>query len=80
MDRKRIAVLGSTGSIGTQTLDIIHRSPDRFRVTALTCGQDVNRLIDQIASFSEEDTPELAVCANKKDMARIKSAFPDIRV
>ena len=80
MDRKRIAVLGSTGSIGTQTLDIIHRNPDRFRVTALTCGQNVNMLIDQIASFSEEDRPELAVCANKKDMARIKSAFPDIRV
>ena len=80
MDRKRIAVLGSTGSIGTQTLDIIHRNPDRFRVTALTCGQNVNMLIDQIASFSEEDRPELAVCANKKDMARIKSAFPDICV
>ena len=80
MTRKKISVLGSTGSIGTQTLDIIKRNPDRFRVTALTCGQNVNRLIDQIASFSEEDRPGLAVCANKKDMPLIKSAFPDIKV
>ncbi|MBR3147632.1 MAG: 1-deoxy-D-xylulose-5-phosphate reductoisomerase [Eubacterium sp.] len=80
MERKRIAVLGSTGSIGTQTLDIIHRNPDRFRVTALTCGKNVNTLIDQIASFSEEDRPELAVCADKKDTGRITGAFPGIRV
>ena len=79
MGRKKIAVLGSTGSIGTQTLDIIKRNPDRFKVTALTCGQNVNMLIDQIGSFPEEDRPKLAVCANKKDVGMIRSAFPDIK-
>ena len=80
MTRKRIAVLGSTGSIGTQTLDIIKRNPDRFKVAALTCGRNVNLLIDQIESFNEEDRPELAVCADPKDMARIRGEFPGIRV
>ena len=79
MGRKKIAVLGSTGSIGTQTLDIIKRNPDRFKVTALTCGQNVNMLIDQIGSFPEEDRPKLAGCANKKDVGMIRSAFPDIK-
>ena len=79
MGRKKIAVLGSTGSIGTQTLDIIKRNPDRFKVTALTCGQNVNMLIDQIGSFPEDDRPKLAVCANKKDVGMIKSAFPEIK-
>ena len=80
MRRKSVTVLGSTGSIGTQTIDIIRRNPDRFRVSALTCGKNVNMLIDQIESFSKEDRPRLAVCANEKDKVRIKSAFPDIEV
>ena len=79
MRRKKIAVLGSTGSIGTQTLDIIRRHPDRFSVSALTCGQNVNLLIDQIASFPEEDRPGLAVCANERDMLRVRSEFPGMR-
>ena len=80
MERKKITVLGSTGSIGTQTIDIIKRNPDKFKVSALTCGQNVNMLIDQIESFREEDRPELAVCANAKDMAKIKGEIPGIRV
>ena len=80
MERKKITVLGSTGSIGTQTIDIIKRNPERFKVSALTCGQNVNMLIDQIESFSEEDRPELAVCADPKDMAKIKSEVPGIKV
>ena len=35
-DIKRVAILGSTGSIGTQALDVIRENPDRFKVTALT--------------------------------------------
>ena len=33
---KKVAILGSTGSIGTQTLDVVRENPDRFKVTALT--------------------------------------------
>ena len=45
---KKITILGSTGSIGTQTLDVIRQNPDRFRVTALTCGANTELLKKQI--------------------------------
>ncbi len=48
---KRLAVLGSTGSIGQQTLDIVRSFPDRFKVVALACGQNINLLSKQIEEF-----------------------------
>ena len=45
--RKRIAVLGSTGSIGTQTLEVIEEYPDRFEPTLLVAGNKVDTLILQ---------------------------------
>ena len=80
MGRKKVTVLGSTGSIGTQTLDIIKRHPDRFKVSCLTCGQNVGLLMDQIASFPEDDRPKLVVCGDKKMVPEIRDAFPKIRV
>jgi 1-deoxy-D-xylulose-5-phosphate reductoisomerase len=77
--RKRVVVLGSTGSIGTSTLDVIKRFPDKFRVEALTCGRNVERLMDQIASFDEEDRPKLCVCEREKDAMLVKSNFPGIK-
>jgi 1-deoxy-D-xylulose-5-phosphate reductoisomerase len=47
----RIAVLGSTGSIGTQTLDVIGAHPDRFRAVALAAGHQVQLLQEQVARF-----------------------------
>ncbi|MEZ4330258.1 MAG: 1-deoxy-D-xylulose-5-phosphate reductoisomerase [Myxococcota bacterium] len=44
---KRVSILGSTGSIGEQTLDVVARHPDRFEVVALAAGQRVERLVDQ---------------------------------
>lgn len=49
--RRRIAVLGSTGSIGTQTLDVVRAHPDRFVVTALAAGRPSARLQAQVAEF-----------------------------
>jgi 1-deoxy-D-xylulose-5-phosphate reductoisomerase len=50
-----VAVLGSTGSIGTQALDIVRANPDRFRVVALTAGGSHRELFDaQVAEFSPE--------------------------
>ncbi|MBV8147818.1 MAG: 1-deoxy-D-xylulose-5-phosphate reductoisomerase [Candidatus Eremiobacteraeota bacterium] len=49
--RKRIAILGSTGSIGTQALDVIARHPARFEVVALAAGRNVSLLRDQAARF-----------------------------
>ena len=57
---KRVAILGSTGSIGTQALDVIARHRDRFQVVALAAGKQVEKLRDQAARF---DVPILA-CAD----------------
>ncbi len=50
--RKRIAILGSTGSIGTQALDVVARHPDRFDVVGLAAGKNVALLREQIERFS----------------------------
>ncbi|HEY8313512.1 MAG TPA: 1-deoxy-D-xylulose-5-phosphate reductoisomerase [Candidatus Baltobacteraceae bacterium] len=54
MHRKRVAILGSTGSIGTQALDVIARHPERFDVVALAAGTRVDALQAQAARFSVE--------------------------
>lgn len=51
---KRIAVLGSTGSIGTNTLEVVSRHPDRFKVTALAAGNNIQVLEEQIKAFRPE--------------------------
>lgn len=54
MSKLRIALLGSTGSIGTQTLDVCRMHPDKLQVTALACGSRVEQLAAQAAEFSVE--------------------------
>jgi 1-deoxy-D-xylulose-5-phosphate reductoisomerase len=49
--RKRVAILGSTGSIGTQALDVIGRHPDRFEVVGLAAGRNAALLADQVERF-----------------------------
>lgn len=71
MDMKRIAVLGSTGSIGTQALDIIRRCPDRFRAAALSCGKNIKLLEEQIREFS----PEAVAVADEKDAAELRKKY-----
>jgi 1-deoxy-D-xylulose-5-phosphate reductoisomerase len=65
MSRQRIAVLGSTGSVGANTLDVIARHPDRFEVFALSAGSQVDLMLRQCAQFR----PQLAVMA-QEDAAR----------
>ena len=48
---KRIAILGSTGSVGMTTLDVIGRSRDRFQAVALAAGRNINRLREQMERF-----------------------------
>jgi 1-deoxy-D-xylulose-5-phosphate reductoisomerase len=48
---QQLAILGSTGSIGTQTLDVVRRNPDRYRVAWLTTNQNVELLDEQIREF-----------------------------
>ncbi len=51
MARKRVAILGSTGSIGTQALDVIGRHPDEFEVVGLAAGRNVELLREQVLRF-----------------------------
>jgi len=48
---KRLAILGSTGSIGKQTLEVVREFPDRFEVVALACGRNIPLLKEQVAEF-----------------------------
>jgi 1-deoxy-D-xylulose-5-phosphate reductoisomerase len=61
---KGISILGSTGSVGVTTLDVVSRFPDRFRVVAMAAGQNLDLLADQVKRFKPElvsvATPELA--------------------
>ena len=71
---KNIIILGSTGSIGTQTLDVIKKHSDRFNVIALSCGNNIDLFKKQLAEFK----PRFAVCANEADMLTLAKEFKDI--
>jgi 1-deoxy-D-xylulose-5-phosphate reductoisomerase len=60
MERKRVAILGSTGSIGRQALDVIARHPERFEVAGLAAGRNVELLAQQIEQFRPRVTASAA--------------------
>ena len=60
---KKIAILGSTGSIGTQSLDVIKRFPDKFKVVSMTCGKNKELFRKQLKEFR----PLVAVTADRDD-------------
>jgi 1-deoxy-D-xylulose-5-phosphate reductoisomerase len=64
---KRLTILGSTGSIGTQTIDVIASRPDAFRVVALTGGRNVGLLAEQAAALK----PELVVVSSEADASAL---------
>ena len=49
-----VVILGSTGSIGTQALDVVRANPGRFRVRALTAGTNVALVAEQVAEFGPD--------------------------
>ncbi len=69
---KKIAILGSTGSIGTQTLDMIEQNTDRFHAAVLTCGSNMELLGQQI----EKHRPSLAVVADENDAVEMGKKYP----
>ncbi|MEA4988566.1 MAG: 1-deoxy-D-xylulose-5-phosphate reductoisomerase [Anaerovorax sp.] len=71
---KKISVLGSTGSIGTQALDVIEKNPELFQVESLTCGKNINLFREQLKKHS----PSFAVTANDEDAMTLKKEFPQI--
>ncbi len=73
---KKIALLGSTGSIGTQTLDVISRFPGEFKVEVLTAGNNIKLLAQQAKKF----LPDSVIIANKSHYLQLKEALKDIPV
>lgn len=69
---KKIAILGSTGSIGTQTLDVVARFPDRFRVVGLGAGKRAAELLEQARRFE----PSFVACAEAADVSSLRNALP----
>jgi len=69
---KKIAVLGSTGSIGTQTLDIIEQNPERFTVSVLSCGSNVELLEEQVTKHR----PAVAVVGSEADAKELAKKYP----
>lgn len=74
--RKRVAVLGSTGSIGTQTLEVIEEYPDRFEPTLLVAGQKVDTLILQAKKWR----PKMAIIANEDLYWKLKDALQPLGI
>lgn len=70
---KPISIVGSTGSIGTQTLDIVAENPDKFRVVALAAGSNVTLLADQVKAFK----PQLVSIRNESLVGELKEALAD---
>ncbi len=71
---KRISILGSTGSIGTQCLDVISGNRDRFSVAALSCSKSIELLCRQIEEFS----PAAVCVAEESDAAELSKRYSGI--
>jgi 1-deoxy-D-xylulose-5-phosphate reductoisomerase len=69
--KKRIAILGSTGSIGTQALEVIQQNPDMFEVEVLTANNNVDLLIEQAKKFQ----PNAVVIANAEKYSYVSEAL-----
>ncbi len=78
MEKKRIAVLGSTGSIGTQTLDVISRHPDLFEAEVLSAHNQFQLLIEQSIKYR----PNTVVISNDEHYSKVRDALDpyDIKV
>ena len=74
--KKQIAILGSTGSIGTQALQVIEEHPDLYEVYALTANNKVEKLIEQARKFQ----PEAVVIANEDKYQQLKDALADLPI
>jgi 1-deoxy-D-xylulose-5-phosphate reductoisomerase len=71
---KAITLLGSTGSIGTQTLDIVEHNPDKFRIVGLAAGSNVEMLAQQVRQFR----PEIVAIGNEAKLGELKDALSSL--
>ncbi len=74
--QKKIAILGSTGSIGTQALDVVSNYPDRFKATVLIAGTKVDTLVQQAIKYR----PEWAIIADPTHYLKLRSALEPLGI
>ena len=73
---KKIIILGSTGSIGRQTLEIIKKDKNKFKILLLSTDKNINLISKQIKTFKVENI----VVTNKKKYNIIKKKFKNIKI
>ena len=71
---KAISLIGSTGSIGTQTLDIVAQCPEQFRIVGLAAGRNVELLASQIRQFR----PSIVAISDETKLPQLKEAIKDV--
>ena len=71
---KAITLLGATGSIGTQTLDIVENNPDKFRIVGLAAGSNVELLAQQVRQFR----PEIVAVGNEAKLPEFKESIANL--
>ena len=76
MEKKRIAILGSTGSIGTQALQVIDEHSDLYEAYVITANNSVDKLIEQARKY----VPEAVVIANEQHYAEVRDALADLPI
>ncbi len=72
---KALSLLGSTGSIGTQTLDIVAQYPDQFRIVGMAAGRNVTLFAQQIRQFK----PQIVALQDETLLADLKAAIADVQ-
>lgn len=70
---KKISILGSTGSIGTQTLDVIRKNPEEFEAVAISANSNVKMILEQIEEFN----PKYAVMYKEEKAKELKELLPE---
>lgn len=74
--KKKIAILGSTGSIGTQSLEVIDKLNDRFEIVAISAGNNIELVSKQIQKYQ----PKMVAVKNENDAIILRSKFPNINI
>lgn len=73
---KNIAIFGSTGSIGTSTLNVVRENPDLFNIVTLVAGKNINKLIEQIEEFN----PKNVYITDKENAELLERKYPNLNV
>lgn len=73
--RKKISLLGATGSIGVQTLDILKANPDRFELVSFSAGMNIQKVYEIAETFS----PQVVSVIRQEDAEQLQASFPSIK-